>query len=130
MAFEICLISNSMFPIASLPNAFFPLADFACRTRLRIEASRKAALDGAPASGEVCIAFRQYPNGMNMIRQNADRDGLKRMPLLNDFIDVPEAVDFVDQKAVGPLREDDREKENAAIGTNILRHDVPYRNRT
>jgi hypothetical protein len=61
-----------------------------------------------------------------MVRQNADRDGLKRMSLLNDFVDVPKAIDFVDQEAVGPLRENDGEKENTALGSNILRHDVSY----
>jgi hypothetical protein len=45
MAFEICLISNGMLPIASLPNAFFPLADFTCRTRLRIEASKPLLME-------------------------------------------------------------------------------------
>ena len=57
-----------------------------------------------------------------MVRQNADSDGFKRMPLLNDFVDVPETIDFVDQEPVGPLCEDDGEKENAAFGSNISRH--------
>jgi len=39
MALEICLISDGMLPIASLPNAFLSLTDLACGTRLRIEAS-------------------------------------------------------------------------------------------
>ena len=54
----------------------------------------------------------------------------KRMSLLNDLVDVPKAIDFVDQEAVGPLREDDGEKENAAFGTNVLRHDASYCNLT
>ena len=67
---------------------------------------------------------------MNMVRQNADRDGFKRMSLLNIFVDVPKAIDFVDQEAIGPLRENDGEKENAAFGADILRHDASYRNLT
>jgi hypothetical protein len=50
------------------------------------------------------------------------------MPLLNDFVDVPNAIDLVDQEAVGPLRESDGEKENTAFGTNVLRHDAWYCN--
>jgi hypothetical protein len=46
------------------------------------------------------------------------------MPLLYDFVDVPETIDFVDQEPVGPLCEDDGEKENAAFGTNISRHNL------
>jgi hypothetical protein len=63
-----------------------------------------------------------------MIGQNADRDGLERMSLLNDFVDVPKAIDLVDQKAIGPLREDDGEKEDATFRANVLRHDVSYCN--
>jgi len=39
MPFEICLVSDGMLPIASLPNAFLSLTDLACGTRLRIDAS-------------------------------------------------------------------------------------------
>ena len=39
MPLEIRLISNGMFPVASLPDAFFAFADFACRTRLCVETS-------------------------------------------------------------------------------------------
>jgi hypothetical protein len=67
---------------------------------------------------------------MNMVRQNADRDGLKRMSLLNDLVDVPKAIDFADQEVVGPLRENDGEKESAAFGTNISRHNASYCNLT
>ena len=52
----------------------------------------------------------------------------KRMSLLNDLVDVPQAIDFVDQQAVRPLRKDDGEKENAAFGTNVSRHDASYCN--
>jgi hypothetical protein len=49
--------------------------------------------------------------------------------LLNDFVDVPKAIDFVGQQAVGPLREDDGEKENTAFRANVLRHNASYCNR-
>jgi hypothetical protein len=62
-----------------------------------------------------------------MIGQNADRDGLKRVPPLNGLIDAPEAIDFFDQQVARPLREDDGEKEDAALGTNVSRHDALYR---
>ena len=39
MPLEICVVSDGMFPIASLPNAFLPLADFACGARLRVKTS-------------------------------------------------------------------------------------------
>ena len=50
------------------------------------------------------------------------------MSLLNGFVDVPKTIDLVDQEAVGPLRENDGEKESTAFGANVLRHDVSYCN--
>ena len=65
-----------------------------------------------------------------MIGQNADRDGLERVPLLNGLVDAPKAIDFFDQEVARPLREDDGEKENTALGTNVSRHDLSYGNLT
>jgi len=65
-----------------------------------------------------------------MVGQDADCHGLKWMPLLHDFVDVPKAIDFVDQEAVGPLCEDDGEEEHTAFGTNISRHNTLYCNLT
>jgi hypothetical protein len=58
------------------------------------------------------------------------RDGLKRMSLLDDFVDVTKTIDFVDQNVTRPLRDNDGEKENIALGSNVLRHNVRYRNQT
>src|SRR5215216_6516551 len=62
-----------------------------------------------------------------MIGQDADRDGLERVPSLNGLIDTPEAIDFFDQQVARSLRKDDGEKENIALGSNVSRHDVSYR---
>jgi hypothetical protein len=67
---------------------------------------------------------------VNVIREYTDRDCLERVSPLNGLIDAPQAIDFFDQQAARPLREDDGEKEDAAFGTNISRHDVSYRNLT
>jgi hypothetical protein len=48
--------------------------------------------------------------------------------LLNDFVDVPETIDLIDQKRAGPLCKDNREKENAAVCTDISGHDMSYDN--
>ncbi len=48
---------------------------------------------------------------MDMIGQNADRSGFKRISLLDGSVDVAEAIYFVDQKAIRPLRKNDGEKE-------------------
>jgi hypothetical protein len=57
-----------------------------------------------------------------MIRQDADRDGLKWAALLSSSIAMTEAIDFADQQITAAVRESDREKENAAFGSTVLRH--------
>jgi hypothetical protein len=52
------------------------------------------------------------------------------VPLLNGLVGTPQAIDLFDQQVAWPLREDDGEKENITLGTNVSRHDVAYRNRT
>ena len=59
---------------------------------------------------------------MNMIRQNADRSGFKRISLLDGSVDVSEAIYFVNQKAIRPLRQNDGEKEYTPLGANVTRH--------
>jgi hypothetical protein len=62
---------------------------------LRVETSRKATLDQAPACREIGITFRQRPDGMNMIRQDADRDGVKRSAFFSGLIDLPKTINLL-----------------------------------
>jgi hypothetical protein len=65
---------------------------------------------------------------VNVIRQDADRDRLKRTALLDRSVNLPEAVDLIDKKVTRPFRKNDREKENATLGfsSNVSRHDLSY----
>jgi hypothetical protein len=87
----------------------------ACGFGPRFEASGKAALDQAPPGGKICITVRQLPNGVNVIGQDTDCDGLEGAALLNGLIAPPEQFDLFDQQAARPFRENNREEENASF---------------
>ena len=84
VAFQIRIIANDMLPIPALPNSLLPFEDLA-RASKGSPGQRfdKAAFDYAPAHGEVRVAFRQSPDGMQMIWKNADGNSFKWMPFLN-----------------------------------------------
>ena len=123
MTSKIFVAANGVFPISALPDSFFSLGYLTRRPqRGRIQTARKAGLDQAPARREVGVVFGHFPERVKMIRQNADRDGFKRAALLSNPIRTTEAIDFIDQQLTAAVRESDREKENAAFGSTVLRH--------
>ena len=128
MALQIGVVANGVLPIATLPDALLSFGNFACGSRLRIKATRKAALDQAPARGKIGVAFRQGPEGVQVIGQDANRDRFKRSTLLDCPVNPPEAVDLLEQKVTRPFGKNNREKENAALdfGSTILRHNELY----
>ena len=68
VTFEISIIANGMLPVASLPDTLFPLRDFALRSWPRAKTVGKAALDEAPARGEIRVVLGQRPQRVNMVR--------------------------------------------------------------
>jgi hypothetical protein len=128
MALKIGVIANRMLPISTLPNTLLSLVDLACGSRPRIEAARKAALDQAPTRREIGVIFRQRPNCVNVIGQDANPDRFEWTPLVDSSVNLPQAINLIDQKVARPFGENNREKENATLyfSSNVPRHDASY----
>src|SRR5438067_1001224 len=62
MPFKVRFIAYSVLPIAALPDAFFSLGNLAFRSRLRVETTRKSALDQAPSRREISIPVGKRPD--------------------------------------------------------------------
>src|SRR5262245_10221116 len=79
VAREIRVITDCMLPKPSLPDSRFASAYLAPRSqRCRTQPAGKSAFDLSPARCEIGIARRQCPNGMEMVRQDADSIRFKR----------------------------------------------------
>ena len=115
MALQIGIIANGVLPIATLPDTLLSLAHLACGSRQGSKAAREAALDQAPAGGKISVSFRQCPNRVNVIGQDADRDGFERAALLDGSIDNSQSINLVQQQPARPVGENDGEEENAAF---------------
>jgi hypothetical protein len=89
------------------------------------KAAREAALDQAPAGGKISVSFRQCPNRVNVIRQDADRDGFERAALLDGSIDISQSINLFHQQPARPVSENDGEEESAAFKSrsNISWHE-------
>ena len=87
VAGEVVVVADQVFPEAPLPEIVFaaPVADE--RHAVARQRAREAGLDRLPASGEVGVAFRQPPQGVQIVRQDDDRiEGERPLPP-----DVPDA---------------------------------------
>ncbi len=115
IALQIGIIANGVLPIATLPDALLSLARLACGSRQGGKAAREAALDQAPAGGKISVSFRQCPNRVNVIGQDADRDGFEWAALLDGSIDNSQSINLVHQQPARPVGENDGEEENAAF---------------
>ena len=94
---------------------FFAFGEFACRAiRHRIETDREQAFDGAPAPAEIGIAVWQLSNGVEMIRQHANGDGVERMTGLCDAVGAAQPVDVFHQQTATAVSQRDGEEERAA----------------
>src|SRR5215510_9510459 len=70
---EVRIVSDCVFPKPSLPDSRFAPLYLAPRPQLRRrQLAGESAFDLAPASRELGIARRQGPNGMEMVRHDAD----------------------------------------------------------
>src|SRR5215216_5952806 len=99
VALEVGLVTDGVLPIAALPNSFVALGDFAQRPpSIAGKRPRKAAFDQVPTSRKICIVIWQRPDGVQMVWQNANRDGLERVPLFNGPVDLSQAIDVAYQE--------------------------------
>src|SRR5712671_2285362 len=99
IALQIGIIANGVLPIATLPDALLSLAHLACGSRQGSKAAREAALDQAPAGGKISVSFR---NRVNVIGQDADRDGFEWAALLDGSIDNSQSINLVHQQPARP----------------------------
>src|SRR5215468_3629468 len=128
VAFEIGLIADRVFPIATLPNAFLALQSLALRARPRFDSAGKATFDEAPSAGEIRIVRRERPQCMEVIRQDANRYSFKWTTLLNNAIGLSQPIDFSGQQIAGAVGQHNGEKEDTAFDTRakIIRHGAVY----
>jgi len=101
MLFKIGIVTNLMFPIATLPDAPFT---FFCAARVHFltpgQQTRKSGLYQRPAHRVIRVARRQTPDGVQVFWQNHHRDDRKGMSLF-DFIDDGSQIIDMAYKGVG-----------------------------
>ena len=122
---EVSVVADCMLPKPSLPDSRFAPLYLAPRSQLRRrQLAGKSAFDLPPAGGKIGIAWRQCPNGVEMVRQDADGVRFKRPARLDRTINLPQAGDALDQQIAGAVSKHDREKEHPAADSRapISRH--------
>jgi hypothetical protein len=73
MPVEICLITDAMFPITTLPNSEFVFAQAAGGYALAVEqGTGKSGFDQAPRHSEIGISGWQGTQSVQMVRQDHD----------------------------------------------------------
>jgi len=75
---------------------------------------RDMRLDPPPAAGEVGIALRQRPDGMQVVRQDHNGVDGERTLVPRDTERVPQGAHVMHQHRGCPVRERDREEIGAA----------------
>jgi hypothetical protein len=109
---EVRIISDCVLPKPSLPESRFAPLYLTLRPQLRRrQLAGESAFDLAPAFREIGIAGRQGPNGMEMVRQDADGVRCERQALLNLTINLPQALDMLDKQLARPIKKRNGEKE-------------------
>jgi hypothetical protein len=111
---EISLVSNRVLPEAPLPEHVFAIAMTRHRHAVGHQPMREVRFDALPAAGEVGIACRQRPDGMQVIRQ--DHDGLDREWTLvpRKTESHPQSAHVMHEREGCPVSERDREKIGAS----------------
>ena len=123
MPFQIRVVANCVLPIAALPDALLTLEQLTFRALLPFQTARKTALDQIPSRRKIGVVFWKRPDGMEMIRQDANCDRLERPTLLDGLINSPQAINMVHEQRTRPISEDDREEERvASLRPAISRH--------
>ena len=125
VALEIRIVSNRMLPVTALPNSSLASDNFAgAAWHIAGKAARKSTLDQTPAQRKIGIAGRQRPDGMEMVRQYANCDSLKCVPLLNRRVDSPESVNVAHKRVPRSVRKSNGKEKNSAfdVWTSVSWH--------
>jgi len=81
MAREIGVVTDGVLPVATLPDSFLALGDFAgASPDIAGEPARETALDEAPAERKIRVTLREGPHSVQVIRQHADCNRLEWIP--------------------------------------------------
>jgi hypothetical protein len=97
VSLEIAVVTDSVFPIASLPQSkiTIPVA-LGCRPGSD-HAGTEVSFDPSPAAGEICVSLRQREDRMEMVWQNYDRIDRKGALLPRRAKGRSERVDMIDK---------------------------------
>jgi hypothetical protein len=77
---QVGLVTDRVLPIAALPQSFLAFSDVSRRSRCRgWKSARNPGFDQIPARGKIRVILRQRPDGVQVIRQDADRNCLERV---------------------------------------------------
>jgi hypothetical protein len=80
VAREIGIVAKGVLPIAALPNSLFTPGDLApAPLWILRQAAGEIMFDQAPAPGKIGVVRRQGPNGVHVIGEDANRNGLERI---------------------------------------------------
>ena len=74
--------------------------------------------DQAPAPGKIGVVRRQGPNGVHVIGEHADRDGLEGIALSRRRIGSAKALDVPHEEVARPVGESHGEEEPSAFDPN------------
>ena len=74
--------------------------------------------DQAPAPGKIGVVRREGPNGVHVIGEHADRNGLEGIAFLGRRIGRTEAIDVPHEEIARPIRESHGEEEPSAFDPN------------
>jgi hypothetical protein len=124
MPLKVGVVPDRVLPIPPLPQSSLALRDLArCAREIDGQSARKAALDQARTQRKIGVIWRKPPDGVNMIRQDANRYGFERSASLHVSVDAPQSVDVPNQQVTRPIGERDGEEECAAFkeGTSVTR---------
>src|SRR6266702_5258483 len=115
MADIVGFIADQMLPEAALPNAAFGarLAN-GTETFLLRQCFGRATFDQPPAGREIAVAGRQGPDRMQMIGQDDERVDVEGMTMTCRGDRIAQGRDMVDEQALLPLQQVDREEEASA----------------
>jgi hypothetical protein len=75
---QIIFIAHGMFPKSPLPHVIFTLGILFDRRARLLQSPRETGFDQAPAVRIICVARRQRPNAMQVLRQDNNGVDVKR----------------------------------------------------
>jgi len=111
---KIGLIAHGVFPESALPDPGLALGVAFHGNPGRRQGAHKPRFDRSPPPGKIAIAFRQRPEGMQMIGHHHQRIGAKRPFCLGLRISGPEQVDVIYQRSRPPIAQRHREEKRTA----------------